>query len=110
MKNCPHCLSEIGDEVSVCPNCGKKTGDNAEVEKLINKMGSKSTKNIFGLIGFTLFDIIRFLIIAAIVLCVLDLIIYLFFGVDIIEIIIEKITDIIDFSADFLDDFFEYFF
>lgn len=78
MKTCPHCLSTIESDVSCCPNCGKKTDINSEVENLINKMENKSTKNIFKNIGngiggflFFLVEAIKYIFIAVIVICVI---------------------------------------
>jgi len=46
MKTCPNCSKSIQDDTVKCPYCGEAT-NNDDVNKLIQQMENKSSKNIF---------------------------------------------------------------
>lgn len=90
MRTCPNCSKPIEDDAVKCPYCGKMTDyndDNDEVEKLIVQMENKSPKKILSRIGNMILTFLcgigvalKFIIIAAIVICVVCVIGYILFG------------------------------
>lgn len=88
MKTCPNCSKSIQNDTVKCPYCGEATNnDDDEVNKLIQQMENKSSKSIFSRIAdaFATFlcgvgVVFKFIIIAAIVVCVICFIGYFIFG------------------------------
>ena len=88
MRTCPNCSKSIQDDTVKCPYCGEATNNNDdEVNKLIQQMENKSSKSIFSRIAdafatflFGVGVVFKFIIIAAIVVCVICFIGYFIFG------------------------------
>lgn len=86
MKTCPNCSKSIQDDTVKCPYCGEAT-NNDDVNKLIQQMENKSSKNIFSRIVDAFFALLSgtgyvlgFIVVAAIVVCVICFIGYFIFG------------------------------
>lgn len=86
MKTCPNCSKSIQDDTVKCPYCGEAT-NNDDVNKLIQQMENKSSKNIFFRIVDAFFALLSgigyvlgFIVVAAIVVCVICFIGYFIFG------------------------------
>ena len=86
MKTCPNCSKSIQDDTVKCPYCGEAT-NNDDVNKLIQQMENKSSKNIFSRIVDAFFALLsgigvvfKFIIIAVIAICVICFIGYFIFG------------------------------
>ena len=86
MKTCPNCSKSIQDDTVKCPYCGEAT-NNDDVNKLIQQMENKSSKNIFSRIVDAFFALLSgigyvlgFIVVAAIVVCVICFIGYVIFG------------------------------
>ena len=86
MRTCPNCSKSIQDDTVKCPYCGEATNNN-DVNKLIQQMENKSSKRIFSRIAdafasllFGVGVVFKFIIIAAIVVCVICFIGYFIFG------------------------------
>lgn len=86
MKTCPNCSKSVQDDTVKCPYCGEAT-NNDDVNKLIQQMENKSSKNIFSRIVDAFFALLSgigyvlgFIVVAAIVVCVICFIGYFIFG------------------------------